>query len=269
MGWFSGIIGGSLGAMIAGPFGALIGAAIGATMGGGTQTPQRGGFGGAGISATAAERKQALFFTAAFSMVGKLAKADGRVSENEIRAARALMHQMQLRPEQVQRAIAQFNDGKRREYALDDALQRLRHECGGRRELCRAFVDMQLRAALADGQIHKDVRGLLWRVARALDISRVEFAQIEAMARAHQAFAGGQQVPQRRDALKQAYKVLGVEESASDPEVKKAYRRLMNQHHPDKLVARGLPESMLSVAEEKTREIRGAYETIRDVRQIK
>jgi DnaJ like chaperone protein len=209
------------------------------------------------------------FFDTTFAVMGHIAKADGRVSENEIRAARALMHQMQLRPEQVQRAIAQFNDGKRREYALDDALQRLRHECGGHRELCRAFVDMQLRAALADGQIHKDVRGLLWRVARALDISRVEFAQIEAMARAHQAFAGGQQVPQRRDALKQAYKVLGVEESASDPEVKKAYRRLMNQHHPDKLVARGLPESMLSVAEEKTREIRGAYETIRDVRQIK
>jgi len=262
------LIGGLGGLIFLGPVGGVVGVILGHQYDrGAAESRARVGRSGRGGQRSARVGQQ--FFDTTFAVMGHIAKADGRVSENEIRAARALMHQMQLRPEQVQRAIAQFNDGKRREYALDDALQRLRHECGGRRELCRAFVDMQLRAALADGQIHKDVRGLLWRVARALDISRVEFAQIEAMARAHQAFAGGQQVPQRRDALKQAYKVLGVEESASDPEVKKAYRRLMNQHHPDKLVARGLPESMLSVAEEKTREIRGAYETIRDVRQIK
>ncbi len=260
------LIGGLGGLIFLGPVGGVVGVLLGHQFdrGAAESRARRPGLGG--------ERRARVgqqFFDTTFAVMGHIAKADGRVSENEIRAARSLMHQMQLRPEQVQRAIAQFNDGKRRDYPLDEALMRLRRDCGGRHDLGRAFVDMQLRAALADGQIHQEVRRLLWRVSQALDISRVEFAQIEAMARAHQAFAGGQQMPQRRDSLKQAYKVLGVESSASDPEVKKAYRRLMNQHHPDKLVARGLPESMQSVAQEKTREIRGAYETVRDARQIK
>ena len=57
--------------------------------------------------------------------------------------------------------------------------------------------------------------------------------------------------------------------SASDAEITKAYRRLMNQNHPDKLVARGLPESMMKIAEEKTRQIRAAYEVLRDARGMK
>jgi DnaJ like chaperone protein len=69
--------------------------------------------------------------------------------------------------------------------------------------------------------------------------------------------------------LTEAYQVLGVTSSASDAEVTKAYRRLMNQNHPDKLVAKGLPESMMKAAEEKTRSIRAAYEVICEARGLK
>jgi len=69
--------------------------------------------------------------------------------------------------------------------------------------------------------------------------------------------------------LGEAYRALGVEPDASDKEVKTAYRRLMNQHHPDKLVSRGLPDSMLESAKERTREIRAAYELIRERRGIR
>ncbi len=262
------LIGGLGGLLLLGPVGGVVGVILGHQFDRGT-AETAGWARRRSVGGDNTRRVGQQFFDTTFAVMGHLAKADGRVSEREIRAARALMHQMHLRPEQVQRAIAQFNDGKRREYALDEALSNLRRECGGRRELHRAFIDIQLRAALADGQIHQEVRRLLWRVAQTLEISRVEFAQIEAMARAHQAFAGGHEVPQRRESLKQAYKVLGIESSATDAEVKKAYRRLMNQHHPDKLVARGLPESMQSVAEEKTREIRGAYETIKATRDFK
>ncbi len=69
--------------------------------------------------------------------------------------------------------------------------------------------------------------------------------------------------------MAKAYAALGVAADASDKEVKMAYRRLMNQHHPDKLVAKGLPESMMTVAKDKTREIRTAYDLIKDQRGIK
>jgi len=60
--------------------------------------------------------------------------------------------------------------------------------------------------------------------------------------------------------------VLGVTAQADDDEIKKAYRRLMNQHHPDKLVSKGLPEEMIRLATQKTQEIKAAYERIRQAR---
>jgi DnaJ like chaperone protein len=178
------------------------------------------------------------------------------------------MHQMQLSPEQVQYAIARFNEGKRENFPLEDSLARLRRECGRRHDLYRAFVDIQLKVVLADGNMHASVRTLLWQICQALGVSRVELAQLEAMARAQRVFTGHEPVA-TPSAAGEAYKVLGVEPDADDATVKRAYRRLMNQHHPDKLLARGLPQSMASVAEERTLEIRGAYDTIRRARGMK
>jgi DnaJ like chaperone protein len=104
-------------------------------------------------------------------------------------------------------------------------------------------------------------------VASALGVSRAEIAQIESLLRAH-AGARDAQVNEAA-ALEAAYGVLGVPADASNEAVKTAYRRLMNQHHPDKLVARGLPESMAGVAEQKTQEIRAAYEKIKARRGMK
>lgn len=68
------------------------------------------------------------------------------------------------------------------------------------------------------------------------------------------------------ESLHNAYGVLGVSLTAANSEIKKAYRRLMNQHHPDKLTARGLPDGMVNLAKEKTQEIRAAYDLIREER---
>ena len=96
-----------------------------------------------------------------------------------------------------------------------------------------------------------------------------EFQHIEAVVSNARYFGGGAGQPPRETSaasLRQAYAVLGVEETDSDAKIKKAYRRMMNQHHPDKLVAKGLPEEMIKLATEKTQEIKSAYELIKKER---
>ncbi len=262
--WIGKLAGAALGFLAGGPVGAAVGAIAGHQFDRGFARATRhrhGGWNGAGPEAT----RQA-FFRATFSVMGHVAKSDGRVSEAEIRAARAVMHRMRLAPEQVREAIALFTDGKHRDFAWRDTLDALRRECRGQDDLLRAFVEIQMHAALADGHLSGARRTSLWEIARYLGVGRSEFAQLEALMRSRRSTRATRN---GTDDLRAAYKALGVDAGVPDDEVKHAYRRLMNQHHPDKLVARGLPESMLGVAKEKTREIRSAYETVRDARRMR
>ncbi len=256
------------GALIGFFFGRLLGALVGLVLGhqfdrGFSRT------GGERVSAWfgGGQRLRNMFFETTFSVMGHIAKADGRVSELEIQAARSVMYHMRLSPEQVQQAISLFSDGKRADFPLQKTLEAFRQQVGFRRELFTAFVEIQVQAAAADGAIPAAGRRLLWEICQQLGVSRVELAQIEALVFAQKrGFAGARD---SSSGLRQAYQVLGVEEGASDKEVKTAYRRLMNQHHPDKLIARGLPEEMMQDSREKIREIRAAYDAIKAVRRLK
>jgi DnaJ like chaperone protein len=266
------IVGGMIGAAF-GPVGALLGVFVGHQFdrGAAEHLGVRGGFGSANPQAV-----RRTFFETTFSVMGHLAKVDGLVSEEEIREARAVMYRMQLSPELTREAMRLFNQGKDADFPLELTLQRFRTEAGGHHDLFRTFLLIQLQAALANGRIDNTERALLWRMCQVLGISRVELAQLEAMVRAQTIFGGGAGAGQTggqrvrpANSAEQAYKVLGVESSASDAEVKKAYRRLMSQHHPDKLLARGLPESMRGEAETRTQEIRAAYDVLRDTRGMR
>ena len=263
MQWVGKAVGGLLGFAAAGPVGSLLGVIVGHQydQGGGPRMP----FGAPPPATGEAAR---FFFQATFETMGCVAKADGRVSEEEIRAARRIMQTMQLSPEQVSAAIEHFTAGKGADYPLAERLEELKRRLAGRRDLARAFVEIQMQAAIGAGDLERAKRRLLWRVASALGMGRVELAQIEALIRAQRLRSRGRQDP-AAPALDAAYRVLGVTETASDREVKTAYRRLMNQHHPDKLVSRGLPESMVTLAEQKTQEIRAAYEQIKAHRAFK
>lgn len=258
MQWLGKSIGGLIGAVIAGPFGSLVGMLVGHQWDQTSGAPR-----GAPASARGVSR---LFFEVTFEVMGQIAKADGRVSEDEVRAARRVMQSMQLDAEQTRIAIDRFTHGKAADYALTERLAALARQIGTRAELARAFVQIQLQSALAVGTIGGDKRQLLWRVASALGVSRVELAQIESLMRG---FEQGGQRALRTESIETAYGVLGVSADASDDEVKTAYRRLMNQHHPDKLAARGLPPSMIDEAEHKTHEVRAAYERIKTRRGFK
>jgi DnaJ like chaperone protein len=252
MQWFGKGIGGLIGSLIAGPFGTLLGVVLG----------HRWDESKSGGSARAVSR---LFFETTFEVMGRVAKADGRVSEDEIRVARLIMRGMRLNEPQVQAAIEHFTRGKRADYPLGSRLDALAAQIDGRTVLARAFVQIQLQAVLGAGAVGAEKRQVLNRIASALGVGRAELDEIEAVVRgaSHRA---GQSPPLSLDV---AYRVLGVSAEASDDEVKTAYRRLMNRHHPDKLVARGLPKSMIGMAEQKTREVRTAYERIKEQRGFK
>lgn len=258
MNWTGKLVGVIVGSL-AGPVGAAVGLFLGHQF-------DRGIGGGAQLSFDGVGQ---VFFETTFGAMGHIAKADGRVSEAEIEAARAIMSRMRLDGAQVQEAIRLFTAGKAAGWPLHAELERLSNALGPRRTLRRAFVEIQMEAALANGRLSPATRDALWRIASALDVGRVELAQIEALLRfgrdAHGARAAG--APQ--SSAVDAYRVLGLEPAASNAEIKLAYRRLMNQHHPDKLRARGMPESMIPVAEAKTREIRAAWDTLRAARGLR
>ena len=193
--------------------------------------------------------------------------ADRRSRAGRRVTSRQIMRGMRLNDDQVQQAIEHFTRGKSAGYALDSRLAALAQQIGTG-NLARAFVQIQLQAAVGAGNVGAEKRQALWRVASALRVSRAELAQLEAIVRGFASGKGAAQ-PTSAQSLEAAYRVLGVTAQASNDEVKTAYRRLMNQHHPDKLVARGLPKSMIGVAEQKTHEVRTAYERIKTQRGFK
>ena len=260
MRWIGKVVGALVG-LAAGPLGAMVGAVIGHGYDL-SQEPEA-----ESLDGDPALIGEVLFETA-FGVMGYLAKADGRVSEAEIDSARAIMQQLHLDPPHVQRAIAAFNRGKLPGYPVEAELARLRALCGPRHELLRVFLEIEMRAALAGNDLKGPVRGLMLGVAKRLGFEGLEVAQLEAVLRLQRGRGWSAPVdPGTR--LDGAYQVLGITAAASDEEVKKAYRRQMNENHPDKLVARGLPESMQDMAKEKTQRIREAYEAVCEHRGIR
>jgi DnaJ like chaperone protein len=216
------------------------------------------------------------FFETTFLVMGHVAKSDGRVTEQEIDAARAAMQRFSLGDADRRRAIELFSQGKAAGFPLEPTLERLRQMAGGHADLCRMFVQIQLQAALQGNGIGDRPRSVLQRMCRVLGISPLEFASLEAMLRLRarsegygrqsQGSASGAR-PETR--LADAYEVIGVPAAATDAEVTRAFRRLMSQNHPDKLVAQGLPESMVAAAHERTQRILEAYEIVKTQRGMR
>ncbi|HFE36891.1 MAG TPA: co-chaperone DjlA [Gammaproteobacteria bacterium] len=259
MGWWGKVLGGTFGYMLGGPLGALLGAVLGHKL-------DNHAFND--LSADDVERVQTAFFTTTFLVMGHLAKADGRVSEREIAQARFIMQQMQLDSAQTKVAIGLFNEGKADGFDLQAVIGQFRQECGRRRNLEQMFLEILISTAMADGELDALERDILLKICRQLHFSRFAFEKLVQMMRAQQNYsAGGGQQPAYQN-IQDAYNMLGVKANATDGEVKKSYRKLMSQHHPDKLVSRGLPEEMLKLATEKTQEIKAAYEQIKKERNM-
>ena len=221
------------------------------------------------LSAEHLERLPESFIRGLFLTMGHLAKADGRVSEHEIRAARALMHRLGLGPAQIRKAMSWFDQGKDAGFQLVSTIRQVRAEGARRAEIRGLFVRLLMEVALSKPTLHQRERSVLWQICTELEIGRVELAQLEAMLRAQRGFrksAAGNEDTRR---ITQAYEALGIDESSTNDDIKQAYRRLMNKNHPDKLISTNPDEARIAEAERRTREVRSAYEMLKIRRSIR
>ena len=251
------IIGTLLGGLFGGLKGLLIGAAIGWLAG---RAVQRWLIGQLNVV-------QSQLLDSTFSVMGALCKTDGVVTREEIKAAERIFDMLQLGADQRRDARAAFNRGKQPDFDLDAAVDAFAQLSRRQGPLIQLFLQLQVMAVAADGKVDAAEHDMLVRVARRLGVGEGAVAQLEALLRTASAGPSGTPGgPPAGKRLEDAYAALGISKDASDAEVKRAYRRLISENHPDKLAARGLPESMRAVAEERSREINAAYDLVKDSR---
>ncbi|KGY11730.1 molecular chaperone DnaJ [Vibrio tubiashii] len=276
---FGKILGAFFGFLFGGPLGAVFGLFIGHQFDKARRLRQAGFNSGFGSGPSQSERQEE-FFKAAFAVMGHVAKAKGQVTREEIQLASVMMDRMNLHGDQRRAAQDAFREGKESDFPLETVLERVRISSAGRFDLMQFFLELQISAAFADGDVHPSERSVLHKVARGLGFSSDQLEQRlrmqEAAFRFQQGGFGGQsggghshqsgghwQQASTADQLSDAYKLLGVDSRADSKAVKRAYRKLMNEHHPDKLMAKGLPPEMMNVAKEKAQEIQNAYDLIK------
>ena len=231
-----------------------------------------------------------LYLTVVFEVLGHLGKAKGVVTQDDINLARRFMTQLQLDSNSRQLAQDSFNRGKASDYPLRARLRELYNQYRSRRNVLNIFCEQLIQAALIDGRLDDKESEILFIVADEFNIPRHQMAiYIQMMMGSyhfhqqnydyqHEQYNqyrhnnngyGGYQNNSSQLNLQNAYNILGVKPSDDIATIKRAYRKLMNEHHPDKLVSKGLPKEMLEAAKKRAQEIQAAYDLIKTSRGFK
>ncbi|MEP7702468.1 co-chaperone DjlA [Paraglaciecola sp. 25GB23A] len=221
-------------------------------------------------------KQQAIFFHTLFSVMGHIAKADGKVSDAEIKMASSLMSQMGLEGDTLREAQAAFREGKSADFPLKQTVLEFKESCHGRRDILQVYLEILIQAAYVDGKLDKAEQVILEQVAQYMGFKDTELMYLLSVFEAELRFRSGQGRGQSnqnkssaystQQSMSDAYKILGVSTSDDDKSIKKAYRKLMSENHPDKLVSKGLPKQALELAKNKTQDIQAAYELIKEKR---
>jgi DnaJ like chaperone protein len=253
--WLGKLLGAFFGFLIGGPYGAVFGLLLGHYF----DISRKGVW---FFNPPPRTQAQDIFFRATFTIMGYIAKADGRVSENEIRIAQTIMQNMMLSSEMKRQAINYYQMGKQANFNLDQILAELNEAVYHQPNLLHLFLEIQLQCAHADGPLSQNKQRILEHICYALGLNTGDFFYRHSQGQTHRQYQRQTYPPPQTNSLENAYRLLGVSKNTGDIEVKKAYRKLMSQNHPDKLVSKGLPEEMIKLATQKTQEIKQAYELI-------
>ena len=259
----------------AGFIGLFVGSFISFKLSGGL-VGQLSGFGNVGGLTGIKTERQSIFFKTAFTLMGKIAKADGRVSEQEIKHVETFMTQLNMSPAHRKKAIEHFKVGSQQGFDITIVIQEFNRVTAASPNLKQMLMVYLVRVALADGQLDANETSLIREIAQQLGYSPEQFDQLMAMLQGQDQFSGGSYQQGHSagmggytsaGALKAAYQALGVTKDNTDAEIKKAYRRLVREYHPDKLMGQGLPEDMIKEATERSQEIQTAYDLIKKSRE--
>ncbi len=238
MTWMGKILGGGLGFILGGPIGAVLGAVLG------HHTMDSGG----GFSSL--ESKQGIYFAATFSMLGKLAKADGAVTDHEIDVIdQVMVNNLRLTPEARRFAIDIFNVAKDSDDRFEDFARQFYGEFGRSPEILASLVDLLLLVAHADGELHQAEEAMIMEAVRIFGLQN-QYSQLKSR------FSG---VPDNIDTY---YEILGCRKGDEFSVVKKKYRKLAMEHHPDRIHANGMPPEFAQAAEDRFKEIQHAYDMV-------
>jgi DnaJ like chaperone protein len=266
MGLFGTIIGGGLGFMFGGPLGAIIGGAIGANlgeMGGARPHPgaRMGGrpYPGPGYGQRAGAdplQLQQAFLTAVISLAAKVAKADGAVTPEEVRQFDGFLRD-QLRMPAAERKVAAriFNQARDSDIPAEDFARQIRQLLGHQPHRMRDIVRLLAQVAMADRRLHPAEESMIRSIAGELGLSARDYDEAMAMFN-----------PTAN--LDAAYATLGVDPAATDTEVKKAYRKLAKEYHPDIIASKGMSEDFNKFAEDKMKAINEAWSEVEKARGL-
>ena len=255
MGWFGKLTFGTLGLLLGGPLGAIAGAALGHVLvdkkldfAGGQTARQIPGpeFG-------TAEQTQAAYFVSLFSILGKLSKADGVVTKDEIAVVQGFIDSLPMAGSEKQFARQVFNEAKNSPYSIEDFAAQLYGTARTQPAVLMSFFDLLFKLAAADGTLHPAEETALRKIQQIFQISDSQYDDIKAV------------YFQETD---QYYKALNCTPSSSIEEIKSNYRKLIKEFHPDTIISKGLPEEFIDFAEKRFREIHESYEKIRQERDF-
>lgn len=223
-------------------------------------------YGVGGVNPLSRAHRESVFLSTVFLLMGKIAKADGHISQNEISHVEQLFQKLGMSAEHRQKSIALFKQGAAADFDIKAPLKEFMAVCGHTNSLRQMLLVYLIVMALADGVLDTAEEALLIEIAQHLGYTEAAFKQILGMIINQTHFAGGQQ--SAASSLEDAYKALGVSKESTDQEVKRAYRKLMSQYHPDKLMGQGLPEDMIAVATAQAQEVQLAYDMIKKSRAL-
>lgn len=241
------VIGGVAGFALGGPFGALMGAFAGHQMDKmRSSLPQN-------ESAFDTEDRQMVFTMAVIVLGAKLAKVDGRVTSDEVDTFKKVFSIPSSEAVEVGRL---FNEAKQDAAGYEPYARQIAQIFGGNRQMLEGLLGALFHVAMADGQYHPAEKEYLSKVAIIFGFSMREFQRLE------DTFIN-------KEESEDPYTILDIKPDVSDDELKKHYRKLIMENHPDKLMSQGLPQEFIDLANERMATFNAAYDHINKMRGIK